>query len=68
MTGQTGVGLGVDAIQDEINQVKTREQGRREVDVLRDGQVRVVSAADGVGGSEDAGPGVQRRDDAGLGH
>ena len=68
MTSQTGVGLGVDAIQNEINQIETGEQGRGEVNVLRDRQVGVVSTADGVGRSKDAGPGIERSDDAGLGY
>jgi hypothetical protein len=65
--GQPLVRLVVDAVQDQVDQVEARQQGRRQVDVLGHGQVRVVAAADGVGRGQDAGAGVERGDDAGLG-
>lgn len=60
------VALIVDLVEDEVQQVETRDQGRRQVDVARDGPLEVVLGPDGVGCREDRSTGVQGGDDTGL--
>lgn len=65
--GQTQIGVGVRLVLDQPQQVETREQGGRQLDVLLDALARVVAAVGRVGGREDGAAGVQRGHDAGLG-
>ena len=67
MLGQLAVEVLVNLIQDEIQQIETRDQSRRKVDVPRHREVNVVLRADRVGRSKDRSSGVQRGDDTGLG-
>lgn len=50
----------------EIQQIETRDQGRREVDVPRDGEVDVVFRAYRIGRSEDGRPGIESGDNTCL--
>ena len=63
-----GTGDLTKADQDEVDEVEAGEEGGGQVDVVDDGEARIVARADGVGGGEDAGARVERRDDARLGH
>lgn len=56
----------VNLVEDEVEQVESRDEGRGQVDVARDGPVEVVLAADGVGGGQDRGARIEGRDDAGF--
>ena len=68
MLGQPPVVQLVHLVQDEIQQVKSRNQRRREVNVGRDGQFGVVSRVDGIGSCEDGSTGVEGGDDARFGN
>lgn len=65
--GQTQVGVSVRLVLDQPQQVKTGQQGGRQLDVLLDALARVVAAIGGVGGRQDGATGVQRCHDASLG-
>jgi hypothetical protein len=60
------VTLVVNLVENEVKQVETGNEGRREVDVAGDGPLEVVLAADGVGGGEDGSTGVEGSNDTGL--
>ena len=60
------VGL-IDAVENQVDEIETTEECWWEVDVLRHRQVRIVSATDWIGGGQDTGSGVQRRDDSRFG-
>ena len=51
-------------VQQDEQQVETRQQRVRQVDVAGDGQAVVVGAVDGVGGCQDRATGVERGLDA----
>jgi len=68
MLGKPPVGLLIGAVKDEIDKIKTGQQSRREIDVLGNGQVGVVTTADRVGGGQNTCPGVESGDDTSLGH
>ena len=53
VAGELAVGGFLYAVKDQVDQVESAQECGRQVDVLRDWQVRVVLAADGVGGSKD---------------
>ena len=53
VAGELTVGGFLYAVEDQVDQVESAQECGRQVDVLRDWQVRVVLAADGVGGSKD---------------
>ena len=67
MAGEFAVRGLLDAVENEIDQVESAQQRRREVDVLWHGQVRIILATNGVGGGKDTRARVQRGDDAGFG-
>eukprot|EP00053_Salpingoeca_punica_P018582 m.182745 g.182745 ORF g.182745 m.182745 type:complete len:346 (-) comp17463_c1_seq6:1194-2231(-) len=55
-------------VENEVDEVETREQCRRQLDVLHNRQVGVPARLVRVGGGKDRCPRVQRRNDAGLGN
>ena len=55
-------------VQDEVDEVKAGDERGRQVDVVHDGQARVVARAHRVGRRQHARARVQRGDDACLGH
>jgi hypothetical protein len=66
MLGQPPIVHLVDFVEDEVEQVESRDERRREINVGRDGQLGVVSTVDGVGGCEDRGTSIEGGDDTGL--
>lgn len=67
MLCQPSVAVLVDLVQDKVKQIETRDEGRREVDVGRDRQSRVVFRVDGIGGCEDGGSCIEGGDDTSFG-
>lgn len=67
MLSEPTIFLLIHSVQHEVYQVESGEQGRRKVNILRNGQVGIVPATDRIGGSQDAGPSVQSSDNACLG-
>lgn len=67
MFGQSPIIHLVHFVQDEIEEVESRDERRREINVGRDGQLGVVSRVDGVGSGEYGRAGVQSGDDARFG-
>ena len=61
------VGL-IGLVQDEVDEVKAGDEGGRQVQVVHDGQARVVARAHRVGGRQHARARVERCDNARLGH
>lgn len=57
----------VHLVEDEVEQIKSRDEGRREVDIGRDGEFRVISRIDRVGGGQNGCSGVQGGDNACFG-
>jgi hypothetical protein len=66
VASELAVGGLIDAVEHQVHQVESAQQRRREIDVLGDGQVGVVLAADRVGRSKDRCSGVESGDDASL--
>lgn len=65
--GQPPIADLVDLVQDKVEQIESRDQGRRKVDVGRNGQARVIFRVDRVRRGQDRGTSVEGRDDTGLG-
>jgi len=57
----------VDLIKDEIEKIKTRDKGWRQVDVPRNGQIDIVSRPNWICGCQNRRPGIQRCDDTSFG-
>lgn len=64
MFGQFAVHGLVHFVQNQIQQIKARYQGRREVDVTGDGPVEVVFGANRIGTGENRCSGIELSDDA----
>lgn len=56
----------INLVEDEVQQVESRDERRREVDVACDGPREVVLGSDGVGSGENGRAGVEGRDDTCL--
>ena len=67
VAGKLAVSGLLDAVEDKVDQVESTQEGRRQIDVLRDRQIGVILAADWVGGSQNGCPGVEGCDDTGFG-
>lgn len=67
MLGQASVTDLVDLVQDEVEQVESRDQSRRQVNVGWDGQTGVVFRIDGVRCGQDGSSGVEGGNDTSLG-
>lgn len=67
MTRKASVGSFIDSIQDEVEQVESRNERGRQVDVGWDRQLGIVFRIDRVGGCENRRSRVQRGDDACFG-
>ena len=67
MLGQASVTDLVDLVQDEVEQVESRDQSRRQVNVGWDGQTGVVFRIDGVRCGQDGSSGIEGGDDSSLG-
>jgi len=65
--GETQIIVPVWLVLNQPEEVKTREQGGRQLDVLLDGAARVVAAVGGIGSGQDGDAGVESGQDAGLG-
>jgi hypothetical protein len=62
--GEPAVQNLVDLIQNKIQEIETRYECRREVDVARDGQVHVVFGADGISSGQDGRARIEGGNDA----
>lgn len=58
----------VDFVQHKVQQVKSRDEGRWEINVGRDGQFGIIARVDGVRSGQDGCSGVERSDDACFGN
>ena len=67
MLGQPPIVHLVHLVKHEVEQIESRDQGRREIDVRRDGQFGVVPTVDRVGGGEYGSTRIERGDDTGFG-
>ena len=67
MLGKPAVKLFVDIVENQIEQVETRNEGWREIQVLRDCLIPIILGADGIGSGQDRRASIQCRDDPGLG-
>lgn len=67
MPRQSSIVLLVDPVQYQVNEIEPRQQRGRKINVLRDGQVRVVFTPDRVRRGQDARSSVQGRDDPRFG-
>lgn len=63
---QTQVGVGIRFVLDEPQQIETRQQSRRQLNVLLDALPGVVAAVGGVGSGQDGAAGVERGHDTSL--
>lgn len=61
------IALVVDLVEDEVQQIEPRNEGRGQVNVARDRPLEIVLGSDRVGSSEDRGARVERSDDTRLG-
>ena len=59
MPRQLPVQIFIHCIQHKIQQIESRDQGRRQINVSRYGQVGIVFRVDGVSSGKDGGSGVQ---------
>ncbi len=55
-------------VEDEVEQIETGDQSRREIDVPRNGEVDVVFRSDGIGRRKDRRPGIESGDNTRLGN
>jgi hypothetical protein len=58
MLCQAAIGHLVDAIEHEIDEIESAEQGRGEIDVCRNWQIDVVFTADWIRRSKNTGAGI----------
>lgn len=68
MLRQSSITHLIDLVQDEIEEVESRNERRWEINVSRNGQFGIVSRVDRVGSCQDRRPGVEGGDDPGLGN
>ena len=67
VTQGEGAHLRVDLVAHDADAIEAREDGIRQVDILRERLRAVVAPADWVGGGHDGAARLQRGDDASLG-
>jgi hypothetical protein len=67
MLGEALIIIASRLVEDEKQQVETREKGGWEIDVFNGGDAWVIAAVKRVRSSEDGGTSIKRRGDTGLG-
>ena len=65
--GEPGVGLGIDDVSDDAENVEARENGVRELNILAEAFAGVVAPANWIGGGDHGAPRLEGGHDAGLG-
>ena len=68
MVGKTSVRSLRLLVQDQVDQIKSGQKRRWELNVLDHGKLRLIFGVDGIGGGKNGCTGVKRADDTSLGY